>query len=528
MDERGEEFRRLRGCVRDLVALSALPLLWIGQETPEVAGSFLDILLASLGLDLAYARLGDPRGGPAIEAARAHQQPEMARRASEVGCAFALPLGALRGPPRRAEVPNPFGTGILRTVACRLDIGEEGLVVAGSRRADFPTEFDTALLGAGINQLTIYFRAACMLVERARAEAALAERERLRRQLEEENAYLREEVHSTLSSGGIVGRSRALRSVLSELELVAPTEATVLILGESGTGKELVARAIHQRSARADRPLIKVNCSVIPRDMFESEFFGHVRGAFTGALRDRTGRFQLADQGTIFLDEVGDLSVDVQPKLLRVLQEGDYERVGDDRTRAVNVRVIAATNRNLPAEAEAGRFRQDLYYRLTVFPIELPPLRNRKDDIPLLATHFAALAGRNLGIAPPLITTSQFEMLQDYHWPGNVRELQNLIERAVILSRGGPLRLDRILSDRTSRKTPVASAGPTPPGLAEIVVEDDRRRRERANVLAALKRAKGQIQGPGGAAELLGLRPSTLRSRLGALGIQARKADATE
>jgi transcriptional regulator with GAF, ATPase, and Fis domain len=399
------------------------------------------------------------------------------------------------------------------------------VVVAASRRADFLTDFDSALLGAAINQLMIWFRAACVLTERARAEAALAERERLHRQLEEENAYLREEVQSALSPGGLVGQSSALRSLLSQLELVAPTEATILVLGESGTGKELVAREAHARSARADRPLVplvKVNCSAIPRDMFESEFFGHVRGAFTGALRDRTGRFQLADGGTLFLDEVGDLPLDLQPKLLRVLQEGQYERVGDDTTREVNVRVIAATNRDLQAEARAGRFREDLYYRLSVFPLQVPPLRERKDDIPLLAAHFAALAARKLGIAPPPISHSQCEDMQDYDWPGNIRELQNMIERAVILSRGGPLRFELILADRPSEKTPRSPDAPVLPALAEIVGEDERRRRERVNIVAALKRAKGRIQGPGGAADLLGLRPSTLQSRLRALGIQPR------
>src|SRR5262249_41439952 len=265
---------------------------------------------------------------------------------------------------------------------------------------------------------------------------AFAEIERLRQQLEAENAYLREEVDTAHAFRRIVGQSPSLTKILSQLELVARTDATVLILGESGTGKELAAREIHERRRRASRPLIKVNCSAVPPDMFESEFFGHVRGPFPGALRDRPGRFQLAHGGTIFLDEVGALPLELQPKLLRVLQEGQYERVGEDTTRQVDVRVIAATNRDLPAEVRAGRFREDLYYRLNVFPIELPPLRARKDDIPPLAAHFVCVAAHRLGVAEPRITLQDFDDLSGYDWPGNVRELQNVIERAVILSRG--------------------------------------------------------------------------------------------
>jgi len=347
---------------------------------------------------------------------------------------------------------------------------------------------------------------------------ALAEVDRLRQRLEEENAYLRQEVDLALAYGSIVGQSPALRRVLPQVELVAPTDATVLILGESGTGKELVARAIHERSARARRPLIKVNCGAIPRDMFESEFFGHVRGAFTGAVRDRPGRFQLADGGTVFLDEVGDLPVDLQPKLLRVLQEGQYERVGDDATRKVDVRVIAATNRDLKTDVRNGRFREDLYYRLSVFPIELPPLRERKDDIPLLAAHFVSLAARKLGVAEPPISIHECEQLKRYDWPGNVRELQNVIERAVILSRGGRLRLDAVVAGHAAQEgTPFPAA--QPPGPEEIVPESEWRRRERANLVTALKRAGGRVYGRGGAAELLGVKPSTLQSRLRTLGI---------
>jgi transcriptional regulator with GAF, ATPase, and Fis domain len=271
---------------------------------------------------------------------------------------------------------------------------------------------------------------------------------------------------------------------------VAPTDATVLILGESGSGKELFAREVHQRSRRAERPLITVNCSAIPHEVFESEFFGHVRGAFTGAVRDRPGRFQLAHGGTIFLDEVGDIPLDLQPKLLRVLQEGQYERVGEDVTRHVSVRVIAATNRDLSVDVKAGRFREDLYYRLTVFPLQIPPLRDRRDDIPRLAAHLVTLAAKKLGLPAPRISEQQCEQLQRYDWPGNVRELQNLIERAVILSKDGTLYLDPAwLPQRATGRprTSVTAAGP------EIVSDEEWRRRERENLETALKQAGGRI-----------------------------------
>src|SRR5215471_10543375 len=276
---------------------------------------------------------------------------------------------------------------------------------------------------------------------------AFEELDRLRKQLELENAYLHEEVKDRLAFGEIVGQSPALHEVLRQIDIVAPTDATVLITGESGTGKELAARAIHELSPRRDRPLVTVNCASIPRELFESEFFGHVKGAFTGAVRDRIGRFQLADRGTIFLDEVGEIPLELQSKLLRVLQEQKVERVGEDRERQLDVRVIAATNHNLKKDCEAGRFRRDLYYRLSVFPIELPPLRQRSEDIGLLAEHFMEVASRRLNCPDVLLTSQALEQLMAYDWPGNIRELHNVIERAVILAQRGPLRIDRVLGN---------------------------------------------------------------------------------
>jgi transcriptional regulator with GAF, ATPase, and Fis domain len=357
---------------------------------------------------------------------------------------------------------------------------------------------------------------------------AFEELEALKARIENERDYLREEIRIDHGAADIIGGSPALRSALAAVQAVARTNATVLVCGESGVGKELFAREIHARSGRADGPLVKVNCAAVPKELFESEFFGHVRGAFTGAHKDRTGRFELAHGGTLFLDEVGEIPLDLQSKLLRVLQEGELERVGDDRTRSVNVRVVAATNRNLETEVAAGRFRQDLYYRLSVFPIEVPPLRLRREDIVPLAQHFLQLFCRDSGRARLTLSEEHKRSLCDYHWPGNVRELQHVIERAVILSSVPPLRLDLALP--ASQVSPAPQASPliapaAPPPLAArpaatVMTESDLRALERDNLMAALEKARWRVSGEGGAAQLLGVRPSTLRDRMKALGIQ--------
>jgi transcriptional regulator with GAF, ATPase, and Fis domain len=302
--------------------------------------------------------------------------------------------------------------------------------------------------------------------------------------------------------------------VLHQIELVAPTDAAVLVCGESGTGKELVARAIHERGERKERPLIKVNCSAIPENLFESEFFGHVRGAFTGALRDKPGRFELADGGTLFLDEIGELPSAMQAKLLRVLQEHEIERVGETRLRKVDVRIVAASNRDLKKEVEAGRFRQDLFYRLSVFPIEVPPLRERREDIPLLAAHFVRAAARKMNRPAPRFTKAHADQLNIHDWPGNVRELQNAVERAVILSQGGPLRFDLVGAQS-------AEAPDSKPRVSEkaILTRDELRRHERENIAAALDHCAGKVFGVAGAAAMLGMKPTTLASRIKALGL---------
>jgi transcriptional regulator with GAF, ATPase, and Fis domain len=344
---------------------------------------------------------------------------------------------------------------------------------------------------------------------------AFEEIESLRNRLEQENEYLREEVQQSAVFGDLLGQAPSLQAVTRQIELVAPTDSAVLILGESGTGKEVVAREIHRHSRRSDRPLIKVNCAAIPRELYESEFFGHAKGSFTGALRDRIGRFELADKGTLFLDEIGEIPLDLQSKLLRVLQEGELERIGEERTRRVDVRIIAATNRNLKSEAEAGRFRQDLYYRLSVFPMDLPPLRKRTEDIPLLAAHFLARFARQLGRARPRLTLANVQDLQRYDWPGNVRELQHVLERACIIATDGRLKFDlaTTLSKRSEEKSIESVA-------AKILTESEIRDLEAENIRAALAASRGKIYGIDGAAMKLGMKPTTLSSRIKALGIR--------
>jgi DNA-binding NtrC family response regulator len=357
-------------------------------------------------------------------------------------------------------------------------------------------------------------------------QRAFNEIETLKAQLELENAYLQEEVVEARAFGDLVGQSAALRQVVSQIDLVAPTEASVLILGETGTGKELVAREIHRRSHRKDKPLVRVNCASIPKELFESEFFGHARGSFTGAIKDRAGRFETAEGGTLFLDEIGEVPPDMQSKLLRVLQEKRYERVGDDRTRQANVRIIAATNRDLKKEAAGGRFREDLYYRLNVFPIQVIPLRERMDDVPLLANHFVELSVRELKCAKPRLTRAGVTKLQSYDWPGNVRELRNVIERAVILARGGTLDFDLPVATSTTAPPPLPRLTTLQEGAAEpgFLTEAELQRRERDNLITVLEKANWKVKGRDGAAELLGVNATTFLARMKKWGIKRPKA----
>ena len=355
---------------------------------------------------------------------------------------------------------------------------------------------------------------------------AFEEIQRLKSQLELQNTYLQEEVLEAKAFGDLVGQSAVLRQTISQIDLVAPTHASVLILGETGTGKELVAHEIHRRSERHEKPFVRVNCASIPRELYESEFFGHVKGAFTGAVKDRAGRFETAEGGSLFLDEVGEIPLELQGKLLRVLQEKRYERVGDDRTRFADVRIIGATNRNLKEEVAAGRFRQDLYYRLHVFPIHVAPLKERLEDVPLLAQHFIELSVRELRCPKPRLTRAGVAQLQGYDWPGNVRELRNVIQRAVILARGGPLQFDLPVISLSAPKPVPQTGAALDHGRHSFLTEVEMRQRERDNLIAALEAARWKVMGTDGAAELMGMQPTTLFSRMKKFGLKKPRAGA--
>ena len=358
------------------------------------------------------------------------------------------------------------------------------------------------LTGEEFDRLAIFANEAAVAIKNAQL---FLEIEQLKNRLQAENLYLREEIKLEHNFEEIIGNSPAIKAMLRKVEQVAPTDSTVLILGETGTGKELIARAIHNLSPRKARPLVRVNCGAIPANLVESELFGHEKGAFTGATARRIGRFELADGGTIFLDEVGELPLEAQVKLLRVLQEHEFERVGGSQLLKVNVRVIAATNRDLSEAVKTGSFRSDLLYRLNVFPLDLPPLRSRSTDIPPLVNHFLDKFAKKFGKRFDGVSKATMEQLTNYTWPGNVRELENVIERAAILARGPMVQVDESLLGRHAD-------GQTVTGTLEDV--------ERAHVLRVLQETGWAIEGARGAAVRLGLHPNTLRSRMQKLGIK--------
>ena len=382
----------------------------------------------------------------------------------------------------------------------------------------FPVEFtSTPVISGGsiIGSVVVFRDITERQMTQQRLQSAMEELRELKQRLEQQNAYLQEEILIEHHFREIVGQSEPILTIVKQIDVVGPTDASVLIHGESGTGKELIARAIHQSSRRSDNPLIRVNCAAIPAELFESEFFGHVRGAFTGAMRDRVGRFELADGGTLFLDEIGEIPLELQSKLLRVLQEGQFERVGEERTRKVDVRIITATNRDLLAEVKAKRFREDLYFRLNVFPILSPALRERPEDIPLLASHFVKQICSRLGRPPARLRKTDVERMQSYNWPGNIRELQNIIERALITSKGQDLLLDMPVGQAAA----VGPAEAGTPQISGILTEAQLRTLEKDNLNAALAACDGKIFGKDGAAALLGVKPTTLASRLKRFGI---------
>jgi transcriptional regulator with GAF, ATPase, and Fis domain len=418
----------------------------------------------------------------------------------------------------------------------------ESTIIRNFDISDYRTKTEltsTRLLTTVISALRTYQQLEAVTAQReelarlyTEQKAAFEEIARLKGALERERDYLREEVKEA-GGGNLVGASPSFVRMLSQVDAVARTDASVLVLGESGVGKELVAREIHARSRRAGGPLVKVNCASVPRELFESEFFGHVKGAFTGAHRDREGRFQLADGGTLLLDEVGEIPLDLQGKLLRALQEREVERVGDTRAHRTDVRVIAATNRDLKAAVAAGTFRADLFYRLNVFPLKVPPLRERREDILGLFEYFLARSCQKLGRTFVPLDPSAARAIEAYPWPGNVRELEHAVERALILSHDGILRLDAILPDLAVEdllpgEEPFARAGaesaspPSCPPARGYYTAAELRELERHNLVQVLEQARGRVSGEGGAAELLGIKPTTLAYQLKSHGITRR------
>lgn len=370
-----------------------------------------------------------------------------------------------------------------------------GMIAMFSRRVMRQEEFDS---------IAVFANQAAIAIKNAQLFSEVVE---LKNRLQAENIYLQEEIKLDHNFDEIISTSTSFKKALRNVEQVASTDATVLILGETGTGKELIARALHTLSRRKERPLVKVNCAALPANLIESELFGHEKGAFTGALGRKIGRFELADRGTIFLDEIGDLPLDLQAKMLRVLQEGEFERVGGTQTLKVDVRVIAATNRDLKQATRVGEFREDLFYRLNVFPITLPPLRERREDIPLLINHFIKKYGAKLGKKIFHVPQKVMKTLQAYHFPGNVRELENIVERAIILAKDETLQMDESLELLKSPSTPALNAGT----LEEV---------ERKYIVSVLQETNWRIEGPKGAALRLGINSNTLRSRMQKLGIR--------
>ena len=526
----------LRHVTRDMAVTSDLPTLLdsIAAGLVEHTGAavvrvFLyqteaecDVCRAQ-GPGIVTPGAGVPRGSPTEKAL--HLRADAGELTDIFGPDHLLPIHAPAPPAKVARERVPFLTNsLLHDAATQVHVlpellrryEEAGIVAAGARPLEFrgelmgvigmlsrrpfdPEEFE--LLGIFADQAGVAIKSAHLF----------AQLQRYKERLQVENAYLQDEIKSERGFEEIVGQSTQLRGVLRRVKQVAGVDTTVLLTGETGTGKELVARAIHALSPRKDHPMIKVNCGAIPHGVVESELFGHEKGAFTGALQRRIGRFELADRGTLFMDEVGELPLDTQVKLLRVIQEQEFERLGGARAIKVDVRLVAATNRDLEIEVADARFRADLYYRLNVFPIRIPPLRERPEDIPLLVRHFLAHFQRKLAKSLRGVAPGGMQQLMEYPWPGNIRELQNVIERACVLARGPIIEVTGALGvvDR-----PVPDAIPVVD--ERIVTLDEHERRE---IKRALEMAGGKIHGPSGAAELLGLNPSTLRSRMEKHGI---------
>ena len=540
MDEQPDEVRRLRACINDLVSVLALPALWSGREPRHIIGTLLDVVLRVLALEFAYARIDDTVEGTPIELVRLPRGPTASPQPRDVGRAL-NPWLAADPTTSPLLIPNPVGEGEIYIPLVRSGMqGEIGMLVAGSHRTDFPSKIDAPLLGVAANQAAIGLQEARRLNEQRRAAEVLDQRvadrtselssanEKLRLeiiqrkrgeeelkkafdeiqilkdQLAHEKRYLEEEIRLERGFEEMLGESPALQNNLKQVAIVAPTDSTVLIQGETGTGKELIARAIHNLSDRRERTFVKINCAAIPTGLLESELFGHEKGAFTGAVAQRMGRFELANGGTMFLDEVGEIPLELQVKLLRVLQEQEFERLGSSRTVRVDVRLVAASNRDLAQMVEDREFRSDLYYRLKVFPIMVPPLRERIEDIPILVGHFTEHHARRCKRSITNISAETMTALCRYHWPGNIRELENLIERSVILSQGRSLEVPLGELKLAGTQTAVE------PTLEDI---------QRQYILHALDECKWVIAGRAGAAAKLGMKRTSLQYKMQKLGI---------
>lgn len=487
------EGRRLRRAIRELVALSVLPATWIGREPEQIVDQMLSILVNYLQIEAAYIRLrrGD---GPLVERSNADRWPQLQDWLKKIDAAGASSDGI--NSPQNGELQAGNDTLHLLYIPIGIE-SQAGCIVVGALRAGFPDEMEMLVLSVAANQALNAFQSARLLYDRERVAAELD--------------VLKDDLGRSATHEELIGTSPAIRKVISSIAKVARTDSTVLITGETGTGKELVARAIHERSRRASRPFVSVNCAALPASLIASELFGHEKGAFTGAQARRLGRFELAHEGTLFLDEVGELSMEMQVALLRVLQERAFERIGGTEQIKVDVRVLAATNRDLREGIAGGIFRLDLYYRLNVFPISMPPLRDRKEDISALTRHFIVRYAAALGKTIRHVDARTMEMLQAYDWPGNIRELQNIVERSLILCERDTFTVDpawlTVGSERRQRG----------------VLLEEINAYERKLIEDALRESRGKVAGRGGAASRLGIPSTTLASKIKGLGIDVNR-----
>ncbi|MGR8932405.1 MAG: sigma-54 interaction domain-containing protein [Gammaproteobacteria bacterium] len=500
MRDGSKRIQSLQGCINDLISLLALPAIWDGSDASQVLDTLLDVLVRMLCLEFAYARLNGSSDTIPIEFCRIANCPVARDETRRIG-RFLQTWLAGADSSATGVFTNPIGTDEITVMRALLGLDRQrGVIVAASTDPNFPNEVEQLLFKTAVNQAIIELQRNEVCA--ARSQTAIAEH--IKNQLLAENTYLRQQLRLEDKSDEIIGLSQALQKVLLHVSQVAPTKACVLIQGETGTGKELIARAIHRMSPRNQNPFVKLNCAAIPTGLLEAELFGHEKGAFTSAAGQRIGRFELAHRGTIFLDEVGEIPLELQAKLLRVLQEQEFERLGSPRTIRVDVRLVAATNRDLANMVEEGQFRDDLFYRLNVFPISIPPLRKRAEDIPLLVQYFTHQLAAEYNKRITTVTEQTMVALCRHHWPGNVRELANFIERGVILSRGSVL------------EVPLAELQPsTDSQSGELSLVDF----EREHILRALQESNWVISGPSGAAAKLGMKRTSLQYKMQKLGI---------